>query len=73
MPRHKSTTPNVGIQSPAVRRYVYGVFLALGPIVLFYGLLSAQEFVMWAGLIGTALGLPNGLALVNTPTGKPGE
>ena len=71
MPRHRTTTPNVGIPSPAVRRYVYGVFLALGPVLLFYGVASSQEFVMWAGVCATVLGLPNGLALANTPTAKP--
>jgi hypothetical protein len=63
-------TPGRVVWSPAVRRYVYGVFLSAGPVVLFYGLLSAQEFAIWAGLAASVLGLPNGLALANTPPPK---
>lgn len=70
MAEHSTNTPNALVPSPQVRRYVYAVALSLGPVVLFYGLATAQEVAMWAGVLGTVLGVPQGLALVNTP--KPG-
>lgn len=61
----------VGQLAPrAVRRYIYSLALAAGPVVLFYGLASAQEVIIWTGAIGSVLGLSNGLALANVPGGK---
>ena len=67
MARHANTTPNRIITSPRNRAYVYRVFLAAGPLLLFYGVMSAQEFALWGGAAGTILSVPTGLALANTP------
>lgn len=55
------------IPSPKVRAYVYRCILAAGPLVVFYGLMTAQEFALWAGLGGTVLSPVAALALANTP------
>ena len=60
--------PNRWIPSPRARAYVYSVAVAAGPLVLFYGLASAEEIALWLGLGGTVLALPSALALANTPT-----
>ncbi len=58
------------IPSPDVRAWIYNVAIAAGPIVVFYGLLSAEEIALWGGLLATILGTPvAALARANTPTG----
>lgn len=61
--------PGRFIPSPKARRYVYGVLASLGPVTLFYGVMSAQEVVLWLGTAQTVLGLGPALALANTPGG----
>ncbi|QIN94319.1 holin [Arthrobacter phage BlueFeather] len=65
--------PSRWIPSPKVRAYVYRVAVAAGPLVLFYGWMSAEEVALWLGLGGTALALPSALALVNTPKDGGGD
>ena len=67
MSRHRTQTPNALIRSPQVRAYLYRVVLSLGPLATAYGLLSAQEVILWAGLAQTVLALPVGVALANVP------
>lgn len=55
------------IPSPRLRGYIYRCILAAGPLVVFYGLMTAQEFALWAGLGGTVLSPVAALALANTP------
>lgn len=55
------------IPSPKVRTYIYTVLVAAGPVVCFYGLMTAQEFALWAGLGGTVLAPAGLLAIANTP------
>jgi hypothetical protein len=55
------------IPSAKVRAYIYSVAVAAGPLVLFYGIASAEEVALWLGLGGTVLALPSALALANTP------
>jgi len=63
-----TTTPNRWIPSPAVRKYLYAVLAAVGPLVVFYGLATAEEVALWLGIGATVLGTPTGtLAAVNTP------
>jgi hypothetical protein len=59
------------ITSPKVRAYIYSVGVAAGPLVIFYGLATAQEVALWLGFGGTALALPSALALANTPKKGP--
>ena len=41
---------------PAVdRQRIYDVALALGPLLIAYGLLSSSEVAMWLGVVGAAL------------------
>lgn len=61
-------TPNRCIPSPAVRRWVFRSIAAAGPLVLFYGLATAEEIALWLGLGATILGTPGAtLASVNVP------
>lgn len=71
MADHEATAPNRFIPSPKVRAYIYSVGVAAGPLVIFYGLATAQEVALWLGFGGTALALPSALALANTPKDKP--
>ncbi len=49
-----------------VRVWIYGVLVAVGPLVTFYGVASVDEVALWLGLGGTVLGVPLGsLALSN--------
>lgn len=60
----------MNIRDPKVRAYVYGVMVAAGAVALVYGLVNAEQLGVWLALGGAVLGLSNGLALANTPTGK---
>lgn len=68
MADHVAETPNRWIPSPEIRKYIYRVLVALGPVALLYGLLTDAEIAVWFGVAETILGSPIGaLALVNTP------
>lgn len=71
MSDHAAQTPNRWIPSPKVRGYVYRVAAAAGPVVLFYGLMTAHEYALWLGLGGTVLSVPQALAAANTPKEPP--
>jgi hypothetical protein len=58
------------IRSPKTRAWVYGILIAAGPLLVFYGVFSEAELALWLGVASAALG--NGLALANTPV-KDGE
>lgn len=60
----------MNIRDPKVRAYVYGIMVAAGAVALVYGLVNAEQLGVWLALGGAVLGLSNGLALANTPTGK---
>lgn len=51
--------------SARVRRYLYGVAIAAGPLLIGYGLMTAEQWPLWAALL-TAVAGP-GLAIANTP------
>lgn len=51
------------IQTPKRRRWIYDILLACAPLVLFYGLATAEEIALWIGFISAVLGL--GLARFN--------
>ncbi len=42
--------------SPATRRYIYRVAVALGLVAVGYGLVTEHEVVLWLGLGNAALG-----------------
>lgn len=61
-------TPNKWIPSPKVRLWVFRSVAAAGPLVVFYGLATAEEVALWLGLGATILGTPAlTLASVNVP------
>jgi hypothetical protein len=65
---HEATTPNKWIPSPAVRRYLYQVLAAFGPIAVVSGWVTQDQFILWLGFAGTVLATPVGaLAAANTP------
>lgn len=69
MADHVAVTPNRWIPRPNVRKYIYKVLVATGPLLALYGLVSDAEFIVWLGIAETVLGSPvAALALVNTPT-----
>lgn len=54
--------------TPAVRRYVYGVLVAVGAVLVFYGLVTGEELAVWLNVSAVAL-MTGGaeLARRNTP------
>lgn len=54
------------IPSAKVRAYLYTVMVAAAPVVIFYGVMTAEEAGLWIGLGGVALGVTNAIALANT-------
>lgn len=68
MADHAAETPNKFIPSPAVRRYIYQVLAAFGPIAVVSGWLTQEQFLLWLGFAGTVLATPVSLlASANTP------
>ncbi len=57
----------MNITNPKVRAYIYGILIAAGAVAVVYGLVNVQQLGVWLSLGGAALGLSNGLALVNVP------
>lgn len=56
--------------TPAHRRYVYSVLVAVGGAVVFYGVATGEEVAVWLNV--AAVGLMTGgqaLARANTPGG----
>ena len=58
--------PNAWIKSPAARRWIYRVALAVIALLGFYGLVSDESAALWGVLVASVLSLP--LAGANTPT-----
>lgn len=48
------------------RAYIYAVLAATVPLLIGYGILTAEEAALWLGLAAAVLGL--GLATANTST-----
>lgn len=55
------------IKDPAVRIWIYGIFVAAGALAVGYGLVTAEQSGLWLSLIGAVLMASNGLAAANTP------
>lgn len=61
-------TPNKWVPSPTARLWLFRSFAAAGPLVVFYGLATAEEVALWLGFGATILGTPAAtLASVNVP------
>lgn len=63
------TTPNKWIHDPAIRRWIYGILVALAAIAVAYGIVTIEQSGLWLALAGAILGLGNVLAARNTPKG----
>lgn len=48
------------------RAYIYRILLGASPIVVFYGLATAEEVALWIALVANVLGIS--LAVANTST-----
>lgn len=69
-PKHASDAPTPRLLAwltPEVRRWGYGIALALLPLLTAYGILQEAHAPLWASLVGSIL-VP-GVALAHTPTG----
>ena len=43
------------VLTPTVRRWVYGIALAVLPLLIAYGILDEQNAALWAALVGAFL------------------
>lgn len=63
----KFKLPNRWIPSLKARRYLYGVGIALLPVLMAYGIVDQNGIALWGALLGSVLGVTGlGVALVNT-------
>lgn len=51
---------------PHVRSWLYGVAVALGPVLVAYGVVADEAWPVWIALVGALLG--NGVATAYRPT-----
>lgn len=66
MSPHDDPTPRIFYWlTPALRRTIYTVALAVLPLLSYYGILTEAVAPLWASLIGSIL-VP-GIALAHTP------
>lgn len=54
-----------------VRAYIYSVLSVVGPVAVFYGLLSESEVSLWLGVAGTVL-QTGGTVLARANTSRKG-
>ena len=55
-----------------IRKYLYAVLVAAGPLLSFYGIASENEVALWLGLGGTLLGVPAGTTALSNLNPKTG-
>ncbi len=59
--------------TPVVRRWIYGIWLAVSPLLVLYGIMGEEAAPLWTTLVGSIL-VP-GVAVLHTdtktPTGMP--
>jgi hypothetical protein len=66
--RADTATPNRWIPDPTIRKYLYGVVLAMIPVLVAFGLISPDQVQLWLNLAAAVLGLGTTvLAAANTP------
>jgi hypothetical protein len=66
--RADTETPNRWIPDPTIRKYLYGVVLAMIPVLVAFGLISPDQVQLWLNLAAAVLGLGTTvLAAANTP------
>lgn len=68
-PDHRSNTPNVGITSPTVRRYIYLAIAAIAAALVVTGVITQDQVDQWVQVtLGFVAVIGNILAAANTPT-----
>lgn len=60
-------TPNRWVPSPEVRRWLYGILIALAALGVGYGILTAEQSGLWLALASAVLGVGNVVAAGNVP------
>lgn len=55
--------------TPEVRKWIYGVSLAVLPLLIAFGAISEEQAPLWVALLGAMLN--SGLAVANVDTSKP--
>ena len=66
----ESATPNRWVPDPVIRRYLYGVVVALIPVLVAFGVVSPDSVQVWLNVAAAVLGLgTTTLAIANTPKG----
>ena len=58
------------IADPATRRWLYGIAVAVVPLLVIYGVVAESDAALWIGLAGAVLG-SGAPALAAANTGKP--
>lgn len=63
------------VNNRELRKWIYSLIVAAGPLAVFYGLATAEEVALWLGFGASVLGIAGGsLALANlTPKDSSGE
>lgn len=56
------------IPNPTVRKWMYGVGLAVVAVLIGYGIVTAEQGNLWISLITALLGFNGVLSVANTPT-----
>lgn len=59
------------LENPQVRKWIYGIALAVVPLLTAYGLVSETLAPLWVSLVSAVL-VPS-LALANTPASPGGD
>lgn len=58
--------------NPALRKYLYGVGIAVLAVLAVYGVVGKEELPTWVLLVGAVFGVgTNGLAIANVPARGP--
>jgi hypothetical protein len=59
-----------GMFTPEVRGWIYRILIAVGAVLVTYGVLSADELAVWLGVVVAVL---NVMPSVNTSVKKPSD
>lgn len=60
-------TPNRWIPDPTVRRWLYGILVALAAVGVGYGIITTEQGGLWLSLAAAALGVGPLVAARNVP------
>lgn len=57
--------PSKKPSSANVRRWIYGIGVAVAPVLVAYGIIEADKVPLWVSLLGALVGIGNIVALGN--------